>query len=126
MQQSSASEESETLAALILRAELFCRTVESAVGAELHRRSSDELRLKISQCRGALARLQTFYDDDELSIGNAAVRGDTRNLVMALIWVAFYAREKLRHKDFRQLVMIESSFTFLLISAISRLEYRLP
>jgi hypothetical protein len=126
MPQSSPSDESETLSALMLRAELFCRDVENAIGAELHQRSSDELRLKISQCRGALVRLQSFYDADELSVSTPAVRGDARNLVMALIWVAFYAREKLNRKNFRALVMIESSFTFLLISAIERLEHRLP
>jgi hypothetical protein len=122
MPNSSAREDSETLAALMLRAEIFCATVENAVGADLRRRSYDELRLKISQCRGSLQRLQSFYDDDDLSVASRTVRSDTRNLVIALIWVAFYAREKLIHKDFRQLVMIESSFTFLLISAITRLE----
>jgi hypothetical protein len=35
-------------------------------------------------------------------------------LVMALMWIAFYARTAIDFKTYRRLVMIESSFTYLL------------
>jgi hypothetical protein len=37
-------------------------------------------------------------------------------MVMALLWVAFYARSAIDFKTFRMLVRIESIFTYLLVS----------
>jgi len=125
MGQIGQTDDDETLAALMLRSELFCSAVEKATGGGLWHASDDELRLKISQCRGLLGQLQSIYDDNHLAISDDRVRAHTRHLLMTLMWVAFYSREKLDLRLYRQLVMLESSFTFLLMSYISTLESRL-
>jgi hypothetical protein len=44
------------------------------------------------------------------------VRADFRQLVMALLWIAYYARGAIDFRIFRMLVRIESGFTYLLVS----------
>ena len=110
-------EDTLTLAELLLHAEQFCLRVESAVADSAPALDDQtELRLKISQCRGALAVLQQAYVEDELTIENAAVRADFRTLLLALLWVTFRARHALDHRLFRMVVMIEAGFTHLLIT----------
>lgn len=115
------SEDTATLAELMLHADQFCAGVESAVKAAPQDHLKDEeLRLKIGQCRNILARLQGFFDLDELNINNASVRADFRYLVMTVLWVAFESRRAIDFKLFRMLVRIESGFTYLLITALGK------
>lgn len=105
-----------TLAELLFHAEQFCLRVESAIAdAAPNPDEHDDLRLKIAQCRSVLSVLQEAFDDDMLTIANVFVRANFRVLVMSLMWVAFRARHCIDHRIFRMLVMIESTFTHLLI-----------
>ena len=112
------------LAEMMLHAELFCAQIETATKKSARCEEQDELLLKIGQCRGALAQLQTHYDEESLTIDNATVCADFRHLVMGLMWVAFRARESVDFKLFRKLVQIESNFTYLLINRNSRANVR--
>ena len=112
----SVSEDSETLSELMLHAEQFCSRVEEATKDVAPTAEHGELRIKIGQIRNQLAQLQEIFDDDKLSIENPRVRADFRQLVMALLWVAFYARTAIDFRIFRMLVRIESGFTYLLVS----------
>jgi hypothetical protein len=101
---------------LMLQADVFCAQAEAAGKKTLSSAEMEDLRLKISQCRGALSELQGRYEKDQLTITNAAVCADFRNLVMALLWLSFLARDVIDRRLFRKLVQIESSFTYLLIT----------
>ena len=104
------------LVELMLQADLFCNQTEAAAKKKLPAAEMKELRLKISQCRGALAELQEKYENDQLSIANTAVCADFRNLLISLQWAGFLARGSLDRRLFRKLVQIESGFTYLLIT----------
>jgi hypothetical protein len=112
----SVSEESETVAELMLHAEQFCSRVEEATKDVAPIAEHGELRIKIGQIRNQLTELQEIFNDGKLSIENTRVRADFRQLVMALLWIAFYARSAIDFKTFRMLVRIESTFTYLLVS----------
>lgn len=115
----------ETLAALMLRAEIFCGSVETAmIRDSCPTINEDEARLKINQCRAILTRLQSLYENEQLTMSNPAVRGDVRYLIMALMWVAFHTRSIIEFKVFRMLLMIQSSFTFLLMTHLTESESR--
>jgi hypothetical protein len=107
-------EDTETLAELMLHADQFCSKIEAAMNDVAPNPEQAELRIKIGQCRAQLAYLQNVFDENKLKIENPAVRADFRHLVMALMWIAFYARAAIDFKTYRRLVMIESSFTYLL------------
>jgi hypothetical protein len=109
-------EDTETLAELMLHADQFCSKVEDAIKDVAPILEEKELRLKIGQCRNQLAYLQEVFNDGKLNIENPTVRADFRQLVMALLWISFYARTAIDYRIFRMLVMIESSFTYLLVS----------
>ena len=109
-------EDTATLAEMMLGAEQFCSKIEAAAQDLAPTPEQERLRLKINECRTLLAQLQIMFDEDKLTIENASARADFRHLLMALLWVAFGARRVIDYKVFRQLVMIESSFTYLLIS----------
>ena len=110
-------EETLTLAELLFHADRFCLRIEAAVADSAPAPDDDEeLRLKIAQCRGLLSLLQNAFEEDELKIENASVRGNFRCLVLMLMWVAFSARRVLDRRIFRMLVLIESGFTYLLIT----------
>jgi hypothetical protein len=110
------SEDSETVAELMLHAEQFCSRVEEATKDVAPIAEHSELRIKIGQIRNQLTELQEIFNDGKLSIENPRVRADFRQLVMALLWVAFYARTAIDFRIFRMLVRIESGFTYLLVS----------
>ncbi|HKR22406.1 MAG TPA: hypothetical protein VJS17_07425 [Pyrinomonadaceae bacterium] len=110
------SENTKTLAELMLHADQFCSKVETAIKDVAPILEEKELRLKMGQCRNQLACLQEIFNDGKLSIENPRVRADFRQLVMALLWVAFYARSAIDLRIFRMLVRIESGFTYLLVS----------
>jgi hypothetical protein len=109
-------EDTVTLAEMMLSAEQFCSKVETAAQDLAPTPEQEDLRLKLNQCRTLLIQLQALYDEDELTIENAAARAGFRHLVMALLWAAFGARRVIDFKTFRKVVMIESSFTYLLTS----------
>lgn len=108
--------ETALLAELMLQAEVFCAEIESRANDRGRAPVQDDLRLKLSLCRGALSQLQSCYDDDSLTIANPSVKADFRMLVMSLLWVSFRAGLLVDFKLFRKLVQIESGFTYLLIN----------
>jgi hypothetical protein len=110
------NEDTETLAELMLHADQFCSKVEDATKDIAPNPEEKELRIKIGQCRTQLAYLQEVFNNGKLNIENPAVRADFRQLVMALLWIAFYARGAIDFRIFRMLVRIESGFTYLLVS----------
>ena len=110
------TDDTALLAEMMLQAEMFCGRIEAGAQDRPKGPDQDELRLKISQCRSALRQLQNYHDEDKLTISNAAVRADSRSLVMSLLWVAFRAGALVDFKLFRKLVQIESGFTYLLIN----------
>ncbi len=107
------NEDTQTLAELMLHAEQFCSKVEAGIKDVAPIPEEKDLRTKIGQCRNQLAYLQEVFNDGKLNIENPRVRADFRQLVMALLWVAFYARGAIDFRIFRMLVMIESGFTYL-------------
>lgn len=109
-------EDTETLAELMLHAEQFCSKVETVMEDAAPVGERTELRLKIGQCKNQLAYLQEFYNGGNLSIENAEVRAIFRQLVTALLWIAFYARSAIDYRTFRRLVLIEHGFAYLLAS----------
>ena len=110
------NEDTETLAELMLHADHFCSKVENALKDVAPIAEEQDLRLKIGQCRNQLAYLQEVFNDGKLHMENPIVRADFRQLVMALLWISFYARSAIDFRMFRMLVLIESSFTYLLVS----------
>ena len=110
------NEDTETLGELMLHADQFCSKVEAATQDVAPNPEEKELRTKIGQCRNQLAYLQEVLNDGKLNIENPRVRADFRQLVMALLWISFYARSAMDFRIFRMLVMIESGFTYLLAS----------
>ena len=109
--------EDSLLVELMLQAEVFCSQVEAAAAKRnLPGSEMEGLRLKISQCRGALAELQDKYEADQLTIANPAACADFRNLVISLLWVNYLAGSAVDRRLYRKLVQIESTFTYLLIT----------
>jgi hypothetical protein len=110
------NEDTETLAELMLHADQFCSKVETAIKDVAPIPEEKDLRTKIGQCRNQLAYLQEVFNDGQLNMENPRVRADFRQLVMALLWISFYARAAIDFRVFRMLVQIESGFTYLLVS----------
>jgi hypothetical protein len=108
-------DDTETLFELMLAADRFC----SAVNSKLQDRSNsgrEELRLKLGQCISTVQRLRELYESDQLTVTSAVVRAEIRQLILALMWASFYARDIIDRKTFRLLVMIEAAFSYLLSS----------
>ena len=110
------SEDTKTLIELMLHAEQFCSKVDEVTKDVAPIAEDGELRVKIGQIRNQLTELQEIFNDGKLSIENPRVRADFRQMVTALLWIAFYARSAINFKIFRMLVRIESIFTYLLAS----------
>ena len=108
------TEDSETLAALILGSDKFCAKIEAALGDFPPNAERDELRLKLGHSRNLLTDLQTLFNEDQLILKNPSVQTQFRILITNLLWVSFYARHHLDRKTFRLLVMVEYGFSFLL------------
>ena len=122
-------QDTDLLAEMMLQAEVFCTRIEAAAIGRLRKADNDELRLKISQCRGALGTLQGYYEANKLTIDSPAVCANFRQLVMSLLWVTFRAGSIVDRRLFRKLVQIESGFTYLLINSLTgqaRNEKRTP
>jgi hypothetical protein len=109
-------EDTETLAEMMFRAQRFCARVEQAIKDVAPIPQEEDLRIKIGQCRNQFVRLQKLFEDDKLNVENPTVRAEFRQLILALLWIAFYARSAIDFRIFRMLVMIESSFTYLLVN----------
>lgn len=108
-------EDTETMFEMMLQAEGFCSEIEN-LADDLAGKEREELLLKISQCRALLGQIKLIYDEGKLTIENGLARGYFRQLVMALMWAIHYARRYVDYKLFRKLVVLESSFTYLLIA----------
>lgn len=109
-------DDTDTLAEMMLHAEQFCSKVEEAMKDVGPIVEQGELRLKIGQIRNQLASLQELFNEGRLNLENPTVRADFRQMVIALLWVAFYARTAIDHRTFRRVVLIEASFTYLLVT----------
>jgi len=115
-QQEQIGEDAATLMDIALSAEQFCSRVEAAAQDMAPTREYEELRLKIAQCQTLLRRVQDVSARQQLTIEDPSIRADFRYLIMTLLWVAFYARAIIDFRLFRKLVLIEASFTYLLVS----------
>ncbi len=114
-------EPTAVLPELLLLAERFCLRIEAAVTRQpCIAEDVNELRLKLGQCRNIMAILQKAFNEDELCLQKVAIRANFRVLIMNLLWVTFRARRVIDRRTFRMLVMIESSFTYLLITYLKR------
>ena len=107
-------EDKETMFEMMLTADRFCAEAQG-LADDLAGQEREELRLKLVQCQTLLQQLRSLYEEENLTIDNAAACGHFRQLIMALMWMAYRARKNIGFKLFRKLVMIESSFTYLLI-----------
>jgi hypothetical protein len=101
-------------------AETFCATVESVSKNVAPEREAGQLHAKLSFCRTQLFHLQQLHDQSELGVENAQAREEFRNLIIGLMWLAFYAREVISYKTYRMLVTIESSFAYVLLNKIPK------
>src|SRR5215216_3441521 len=99
-------EDTETLAELMLHAEQFCYKVEALSQDRAPTSDEKELRTKIGQVRNQLAYLQELFNGGKLNIENGRVRADFRQLVIALLWIAFYVRGAIDFRIYRMLVRI--------------------
>jgi hypothetical protein len=111
-------DEAALLPELLLQSELICSSLEARIQDMPPGRDLDELRFKISQCRGTLSELQSLFDNGQLLLSHRPTAANFRQLVMSLMWVLFYARTSVDFRLFRKLVAIESTLTFLLINEI--------
>jgi hypothetical protein len=109
-------EVTETLTEMMLHADQFCSKVEAAMQNGAPIAEASELRLKIGQIRNQLASLQELFNEGKLNLEDQMVRADFRQMITALLWVAFYARSVIGCKTFRRLVLIEAAFTYLLVT----------
>ncbi|MEP6699435.1 MAG: hypothetical protein ABJB09_06860 [Verrucomicrobiota bacterium] len=117
-------EETEALAELMLHAEQFCCKAEARSADLAPNRDEKEFRRKLGLCRCQLAYLQSILNDNELVIDNPQVRDGFRHLITALMWLAFYANAAIDFRLYRMVIMIESSFTHLLLESISRYTHK--
>ena len=100
---------------ILLSAEQFYLRIESH-SADLDPSDSENLRLQCAQCRTLVTELQEAYIEDRLTIESPTVRATYRFLVLSLMWIGFHARQVIDYRTFRKLVMIESSFAYLLVT----------
>jgi hypothetical protein len=109
------TDETESLFEMMLCADRFCSEIENAA-EDLAGQEREDLRLKTVQCRTLVKRIQNCYDNDSLSLENQSASSDFRQLIMAMMWVAYRARTRIAFRTFRKLVMVESGFTHLLLT----------
>src|SRR6266480_1776030 len=110
----------ETLVEIMLRAEKFCASIESASQDVAPNPEKEQFRGKLGFCRTQLSHLQKIHDRNQLTIQNPRVREGFRHLIIGLMWVAFYARGAVSYRTYRMIVMIESSFTYVLLNSIPK------
>ena len=112
-------EKISTLIEIVNRAEVFCSKVESRLPdiPPLEQRDRVALLEKLGLCRNQIEYLRSRHD---FSIENPEVRESLRHLVTAMMWVAFYAGSAIDFKLYRMLLMVESTFTYLLLQQIPK------
>jgi hypothetical protein len=110
------TEDDKLLVELMLHSEVICTHLEAAGKKALALAEMHVLSLKISQCRNAIAQLQSRYETDDLTIEDDQTCADFRTAVISLLWASFIARDFVDRKLFRKLLQVESGFTYLLIS----------
>ena len=109
-------QDAELLAEMLLHSAQFCSKAEALSASLSEKQELDEFRLKLGQARNILERLQVAYSDDALDLGNNQAIGEFRQLVIALLWIAFYIRQQLDFRTFRMVVSIEAGLTYLLVT----------
>ena len=107
-------DDTSILTEMMLQAEIFCSQIEGTL-TTTSKVKNEELRQKITQCRGALIYLQGIYEDGQLTIDYQPVPETFRHLVKSLMWVSFHGRPQVDFKLFRELIQIQSRFTSLLL-----------
>jgi hypothetical protein len=110
------TEDTEILSEMMLAAERFCNQIETRNKDVAPNPEEKELHAKLGLCRTQLAYLQNIFDNDRLNFEDPLVREGFRHLIIALMWVAFYSRSFIDFKLFRKVVLMEASFTYLLLS----------
>ena len=115
MQLAIMTKATDTLCEIMLAAERFCNEVEARRNDVVVGSEEKELIGKLGLCRTQLAYLQKTFNEDELELDNPLVRPAFRHLIIALMWVAFYSRTFIDFRLFRKLVLIDSSFSYMLI-----------
>jgi hypothetical protein len=109
-------ESGELLAEMLLHSAQFCCKAEALSASLSEERELGEFRLKLGQARNILERLQEAYSGDALDLGNKQAIAEFRQLVITLLWIAFYIRQQLDFRTFRMVVSIEAGLTYLLIT----------
>lgn len=109
-------ESSETLAEMMLHASQFCSRVEGLGDLLTDKQEKDEFRLKLGQARNTLERLQEAYNYTSLDLRNQSTAAEFRQLIISLLWAAFYVRKHLDFRLFRMIVSVEAAFTHLLLN----------
>lgn len=102
----------------MLAADRFCRHAKATTDKNSRETEWEELKLKISQCRGILMELQEAYNNEKLTVENTLVRMQFRNLITGLLWIGFHMRHVIDRKIFRRLIVMESAFTYVLSNEI--------
>jgi hypothetical protein len=114
--------DSLALSELMLRAAQFCSALDNlAPNLALNNEEVTEFRLKMFQSKRTLEQLQNAFNDNELSLECRKVRAQFRQLVLSLLWLAFYARKEIDRKLFRLVVSIQADFTYLLSTSVSEI-----
>ena len=101
-------------------AEKFWATIDSVSKNVAPGQEPGQLHAKLGFCRTQLFHLQQLHDQSELTFENPQAREGFRHLIIGLMWLAFYAREVVTYKTYRMLVMIESSFAYVLFNKIPK------
>jgi hypothetical protein len=108
--------DAELLAEMLLHSAQFCCKAEVLSASLNDKQELDQFRLKLGHARNTLERLQAAYSDNALDLGNKQAIGEFRQLVIALLWIAFYVRQHLDFRTFRMVASIEAGLTYLLIT----------
>jgi hypothetical protein len=104
---------------LLLYAEQFCSAMHAASPSVHLQTDREELLLRISQSRGLIEQLQIAFNEEELDIGRATIREQSRVLLLTLHWAAYYGRTVIDRSAFKRLMQAEALFTRLLIGQIA-------
>ena len=113
-----------TFVEIMRSAEKFCATIESVSKNVAPGREPEQFHAKLGFCRTQLFHLQQLHDQSELTVENPQTREGFQSLLIGLMWLAFYAREVVSYKTYRVLVMIESSFAYVLLNNIPKFTSR--
>ncbi len=102
---------------MMLHASQFCSKAETFAAGLTDGRERDEFRLKLSQARNTLERLQRTYNEKNLNLRDKVTAAEFRQLIVALLWACFYVRHHIDFRTFRMIVNVEAAFTYLLLNS---------